>query len=186
MRCFLGLPVPEPLLPLMLGLQEAVPVGRPVPEENLHLTLAFLDDQPAAVLDELHMALDGSPLPGCEMAVAGLTAFGGRRVKLLAAEVARAPGLVALRRAVLKAATAAGIELPRERFRPHVTLVRFGAGLGPADRARFEEAVAHHAGVRSDRAPVEVMRLVGSTLTPAGAVYETLAEYRLDAGSGED
>ncbi|APZ52097.1 RNA 2',3'-cyclic phosphodiesterase [Salipiger abyssi] len=179
MRCFLALPVPEPLLPALLDAQEAVAVGRAVPEENLHLTLAFLGEQPDFALAELDAALMAAPLPGCTLALEGLESFGGRRVKLLAAGVTRAPELVALRERVQGALRAAGIALPRERFRPHVTLRRFGNGLREADRARFEQGVARFAALRSAPEPVAELRLVSSQLTPEGAVYETLAVYPL-------
>lgn len=184
MRCFLALPIPEPLLPPLIAVQEAVPVGRAVPEENLHLTLAFLGDRPEAELRELHFALEDRALPAVTLALAGLASFGGRRIKLLAAEVSKTPELVALQREALRAVTAAGMALPRERFRPHVTLLRFGAGLREADRPRFEAALAPLAGLNTAPEPVAEMRLVGSTLTPEGAVYETLAVYPLATGSG--
>lgn len=179
MRCFLALPIPEPLLPALLDVQEAVPVGRAVPEENLHLTLVFLDEQPDFALAELDAALLAAALPGCTLALEGLESFGGRRVRLLAAGVARVPELVALRERVQSAVRTAGIALPRERFRPHVTLRRFGSGLREADRPRFERGVARFAALRSEPEPVDELRLLGSQLTPEGAVYETLAAYPL-------
>lgn len=178
MRCFLALPVPEPLIPLLLAAQDVVAVGRAVPEENLHLTLAFLGEQPDYALAELDAAL-GAVLPGCALALGGLVSFGGRRVKLLAAGVVPEPGLAALRSSVVAAVRAAGIDLPRERFRPHITLIRFGAGLRDGDRARFETGVAQAAGLRSAPEPAGALRLVGSVLTPGGAIYETLAEWPL-------
>ncbi|MCR8547905.1 RNA 2',3'-cyclic phosphodiesterase [Salipiger sp. P9] len=186
MRCFLALPIPEPLLPALLDVQEAVPVGRAVPEENLHLTLVFLDDQPQTALQELHLALESRALPGCTLALTGLALFGGRRARLLAADVARAPALMALQRAAMRAVSAAEIALPRARFRPHVTLVRFGAGLREADRLRLDAALARFAGLATPPAPVAALRLVGSVLTPEGAVYETLAEYPLGPWSGTE
>lgn len=186
MRCFLALPVPEPLLPALLAVQAAVPLGRAVPEENLHLTLAFLDDLPEGELQELDLALDGRALPGCSLALDGLAIFGGRRARLLAAQVARVPELMGLQREVLRAVAAAGITLPRARFRPHVTLLRFGAGLRRADRPRLDVALGRFAALTAGPAPVAEMRLVGSVLTPDGAVYDTLAAYPLRTGSGTD
>lgn len=179
MRCFLALPVPDALIPPLLAVQEAIPVGRAVPEENLHLTLAFLDEQPDFALAELDAALSVSVLPRCGLALDGVVSFGGRRVKLLAAGVVPSPALLALRGAVGAALRAACIALPRERFRPHVTLIRFGSGLKDGDRTRFEIGVGQVAGLRSDPAPAEALRLVGSVLTPDGAIYETLAEWPL-------
>ncbi len=181
MRCFLALAVPDALVPPLLAAQETLPVGRAIPEENLHLTLAFLDEQPDYALAELDAALSGVALRGCALALRGVQSFGGRRVKLLAAGVAPAPELLALRGQALSAVRAAGIVLSRERFRPHITLVRFGSGLHPGARDRFDAGVARIAGLTSAPEPARELRLVGSQLTPGGAIYETLAAWPLPA-----
>lgn len=189
MRAFLALPLPEALIPPLLAVQEAMPVGREVPEENLHVTLAFLGDVAEAELAELHMtlegqaldgqSLDGQALPGCRLRVTGLESFGGRAPKLLAARIEAEPGLVALQDCVARACRAAGIALERRRFRPHVTLLRFGAGLRGEALARLEQAVAGHVALTTGAETAQELRLVASTLTPEGAIYETLAAYAL-------
>lgn len=185
MRAFLALPLPEPLIPPLLAVQEALPVGRAVPEENLHVTLAFLGDVEEAELQELHLELEGQALPGCWLRVTGLESFGGRSPKLLAAAVAPEPGLSALQGRVVRACRAAGIELERRRFRPHVTLTRFGAGLRGEGLARFERAVAGQVALTTGTEAAEELRLVASTLTPEGAIYETLAAYALPSPPGD-
>ncbi|WP_343501485.1 RNA 2',3'-cyclic phosphodiesterase [Alloyangia pacifica] len=184
MRAFLALPLPEPLVPPLLAVQEALPVGRAVPEENLHVTLAFLGEVAEAELRELHLELEGQALPGCWLRVTGLESFGGRATRLLAAEIACEPGLVALQGRVVRACRAAGIELERRRFRPHVTLTRFGAGLRGEALARLERAVAGQVALATGAEVAEELRLVASTLTPEGAIYETLAAYALPLPPG--
>ncbi len=115
MRCFLALPLPEALIAPLLAVQGAVPVGRAVPEENLHVTLAFLGEVAEADLRELDLELGGAALPGCFLQVAGLESFGGRAPKLLAAALRPDPGLLALHGRVARACRAAGIELERRR-----------------------------------------------------------------------
>ena len=46
MRAFLALDLPQETRDALIRVQADLPVGRPVPCENLHLTLAFLDEQP--------------------------------------------------------------------------------------------------------------------------------------------
>ncbi|WP_417721626.1 RNA 2',3'-cyclic phosphodiesterase [Salipiger sp.] len=185
MRCFLALPLPEEMIGPLLHLQEAIPVGREVPEENLHVTMAFLGNQDRATLEELHMALEMRRFAAAALAVRGLSVIGGRVPKLLAADLARTAALRALRDAVAGAVRAARVTLPRERFRPHVTLVRFGGGLKTDDAMRLDRALRGLAGFVTSPAEATALRLVASHLTPDGAIYETLAEYPLAPPPGQ-
>lgn len=177
MRAFLGLAVPPVLAHPLLSIQARFRAGRPVPEENLHLTVAFLDEQPEDALMALHEGLEARRLPACAIRPTALSVFGERRPRLLAMDCERGPALVALRDAARSAAREAGIDLPRTRFRPHVTLIRFGE-LGPDEAARLA------AGLERERALPEgaqcsALTLYRSTLAPEGAVYEPLADYPL-------
>ncbi|WP_372887905.1 RNA 2',3'-cyclic phosphodiesterase, partial [Shimia sp.] len=125
MRAFLAIDLPEDLRAQVAALQAGLRAGRPVPEENLHLTLAFLDDQPQAMLVALHEALNALDCPGFDLELAGLDLFGGKRPRLLYLRVKPAPALLALHRSLKEAARRVGMDLPRTRFRPHVTLARF-------------------------------------------------------------
>ena len=67
MRAFLALPLPDQVCATLEDLQLSLPFEKLVPSENLHLTLAFLDEQPVAQLEEVHAVLiihhDGHSLP---------------------------------------------------------------------------------------------------------------------------
>lgn len=179
MRSFVGLPVPEPLLPALLAAQAQVPQGREVPEDNLHLTLAFLGDVDPASLEELDLALEGRRLPVAEVALAGLATFGDPRPKVLAAEVVLSPSLKALRRLIAAAVRAAGLAMPAERFRPHITLRRFGRGLDLRAQTGLHAALGQT--VLRASAPCLAAELVlyRSDLGPGGARYTDLARYAL-------
>lgn len=167
MRSFVALPLPEAQREPLLALQAAIPVGRAMPEETLHLTLAFLDEVEAPVLEEVHLGLDGRRLPACVLEPVGLLTLGGGAGRLLALEIAPVPALLALREAVARAVRGAGLTMPRDRFRPHVTIRRFNRGLGPADEARLGAALAGG----------------GLPAVPA-ATAVSLAVYRSDLGAG--
>ncbi|MEG3660568.1 RNA 2',3'-cyclic phosphodiesterase [Celeribacter halophilus] len=140
MRAFVGLPLPDDLTDRLEALAAPLRFGRAVPAENMHVTLAFLDDRPEDLLAELHEELASLSLPAPEIAVAGLDVFGGGKPRLLFASVTQDEALTALRNKVRQAARAVGIDLPHERFRPHISLPvpppsREGAtGTGPSDR----------------------------------------------------
>ena len=178
-RAFVALPLPDVARTDLARLQEGLGAGRPVPAENLHLTLAFLDDQPQAVLENLHEGLSRIAARPMELRIGGLDVFGGVRPRLLFAEVAPDPALVALRKVVRCAARQAGIDLPHERFRPHVSLARFRRDMGEGEALRLGSFLKDHAAYRLDPIQVRCLALYRSQLRPDGAVHERLADYPL-------
>ena len=170
MRAFVALDLPEAMLDGLERLQDGLP-GRAVVRPNLHLTLAFLGDVGEAALRDLWEALEGERLEVPVLRVEALDVFGGRRPDLVFAAVAGNTALEAAARAVRRAAREAGIAPGRERFRPHVTLVRF-RGLGPKEEA----ALAARLGpVALPEGRAEALSLYRSELRPEGARYEVLA-----------
>lgn len=170
MRAFIALPVAGDALDGITRLQQYLPEGRPLPEENLHLTLAFLDDQPEESLEALHEDLSGICAPGFAVPLRGLALFG----QALAVEAEPVPPLAGLQTAVQAAARRAGIALPRRRFRPHVTFARLkgrGAGL-----SRY---ISENAATRLPDLQAAAFSLFASTLRPQGALHEELARYPL-------
>ena len=179
MRAFVALTLPDDALDRLETVQAGIRAGRLVPRENLHLTLAFLDDQPVAVLHDLHAELADIRVPPFEVILTGLGAFGGDRPRTLHAEAADSPALAGLHRRIRSAARAAGIDLPRERFRPHVTLARFAPAEAASARAAIAWSVRTGAGLASLRFEVGDFALMSSQLGPDGPAYDVLARYPL-------
>ncbi len=75
----------------------------------------------------------------------------------------------------------AGLELPHERFVPHVTLARFPSRLDPEKAARLDAFLARNAGLAIAGIPIREMALYRSTLRPEGALHDVLASYPLGA-----
>ncbi|WP_411351312.1 RNA 2',3'-cyclic phosphodiesterase [Leisingera aquaemixtae] len=179
MRAFVGLPLPDAALDALERLQEPLTVGRHVPAENMHLTLAFLDDQPEAALQALHQLLAEIRVLPLTLTFSGLDTFGGKSPRVLAAEVQKTPELSHLRDRIRSACRSAGIELPRERFRPHVTLARFPRHLEEGQVEKIACFLSGAAGFRLE-CEAESFALYQSTLAPEGARYDILAEYPLE------
>lgn len=178
MRAFIALPLPDETLGALAEMQSRLGApGRPVPEDNMHLTLAFLGDPGEAELSDLHEVLEATPLPAPELRFGPLGTFAEMERGLLFVSVEASPALVSLHGKVARAARMAGITLPRRRFRPHVTLFR--SNRQPTGPARDRMAVA--LGQAVDLPPVQAgtMGLYRSTLGPGGARHEALALYPL-------
>lgn len=177
MRAFVALPVPDPVAETLGRLQSALPFGRAVPEDNLHLTLAFLGAVPETVLDALHEELSLARLRAPWIDFTRLGTFAEIERGLIFAEVAATPDLAALQAKVVGAARAAGADLPRRRFRPHVTLMR--AGRQPKGPARDRVAAALGMACDLPGFIADQTVLFASHLGPDGAWYEPLATYPL-------
>lgn len=180
MRAFVAIDMPEPVRDALEAVQAGLTVGRLTDPDTLHLTLAFLGEQPESVLAELHGQLSGLAAPRFELRLQGLGSFGSRAPSVIWAGVAPLPALAELRDKVRGAVRRAGIELPRERFRPHVTLARFRRGMRPEAVLAVQRFVAENAGFAAPAFTVERVSLFQSTLRPDGPLHEVLAEYPLD------
>jgi RNA 2',3'-cyclic 3'-phosphodiesterase len=178
-RSFVAIRLPEAAAGEVVAAQSGLPAGRPVPLENLHLTLAFLGEHPAPVVEDVHHALADIRAQRFEIRLEGLDAFGNGRVRLVCARVAASDALTRLQASVRQAARLAGLDLARTKFVPHVTLARCGnRGASGEDAWKLRDYAARRAGFRVDF-EAGSFALVRSHLGQSGAFYEDLAEYFL-------
>ena len=180
MRAFVAIDIDDAMLDRLEEMQLGLP-GRIVPRENLHLTLAFLGEIGETLLREVHQGLAALQLNAPELRVTELDVFGGKKPKLAFAGVAMTPALEAVQRAVMHVCREAGVDLRRERFRPHVTLSRFGREIGPRDA----EILAGRLGIGTMPVGMSGARATGfslyrSELRPEGPRYERLASYEFE------
>jgi len=122
MRLFIAIQLSDEMKAALLDVQDAMAVrgvrGNYSPEENLHLTLAFIGEYPDAepVLDALG-AVTFSPF---ELSLNGIGCFGD----LWWAGLRESLPLSAVARRVRRALAENGIPFDRKRFSPHITLIR--------------------------------------------------------------
>lgn len=180
MRVFVATDMPDDAREALERLQDDLPVGRLMAPDTFHLTLAFLDEQPEPVVAELHEALCDISASVFPMTIGGVDVFGTKTPRLLWAGADKHPGLVELREKVRRAASGAGIALPRERFRPHVTLARFTGRLLGDEVEKLRGFLAFHAGFTLEPFVVDRFKLYRSTLQSGGAIHEILAEYQIN------
>jgi 2'-5' RNA ligase len=170
MRDFIAIDLPAPVRSALGRVQSALSFGRAVDDEQLHLTLAFLGEQPDDAIEAAHDALSALRIPAFELHLQGLGSFGG---DVLWAGLRDPAPVVALHDRLVPALHGAGIVLERRRFRPHVTLARFDR----ADPARLAAFLQAHSSFPCPAFTVSGFGLWRSTLTRRGAVHDELARY---------
>lgn len=126
-RLFVALPLPKDIrqqvLEAMKQWKKQGMKGRWCPENNLHVTLAFLGEQPQNTITKVEEILQAMPFEPAELSIHHTGCFGS----LLYADLGSSPGLNSLESYVgrlRQALQEAGIEVDSKPFRPHITLVR--------------------------------------------------------------
>ena len=176
LRLFSGLELPDGVRRCLGRLQGGVRGARWGAAEDLHITLCFIGalEEPAArAVDE---ALGRIRQPAFRLACAGAGTFGTRPVRSLWCGVADSAALQALQAANVAALRAAGLELERRRWRPHVTLART---RGTAHREAGAWLQAHSL-FRSESFAVRHFTLFSSRPGRGGGAYRAEGRYRLE------
>jgi 2'-5' RNA ligase len=107
----------------LAALQQQVS-GRLMSAQNLHLTLAFLGNQPQTRLPDLEQVLYALPLQSMQLEIDSLDYFNKPRIAW-AGPSAAPQALFGLQRDLMTALEAAQFNLkPVAGFRPHITLAR--------------------------------------------------------------
>jgi RNA 2',3'-cyclic 3'-phosphodiesterase len=172
---------------LSASLQPVSPPASWTRPEAWHLTLKFLGNAPAFVLEEFGRAIGAAAarIRGGDLLCSGAAVFpphGPPRV--LGLGFAPSPGFGAVRDLATAAegeARRLGLEREDRPYHPHVTLARLKTRWPPQALDRFRNAAAG----ASSRFPVWTVRscvLYASRLDPAGAVHTPLGEWKLRLG----
>jgi 2'-5' RNA ligase len=150
------------LMRLQNGMQ-----GRLIPYANLHITLAFLGPQPAALLPELKGILTRLPRTEITLSLDRVGYF--RRNRIAWAGMHAVPeALLALQQHLAGALQEHKVPFDNSHdFKPHITLARDAAP--PPDTA-FDPIVWH----------ANHVALVESTAAPKGSSYRILASRAID------
>jgi 2'-5' RNA ligase len=176
----MALTLPELQRHQLQRLQQALGIGRHLPPENLHLTVAFLGDQTDAVMDEVHLSMQDLRASRPEVVIAGVDVFGAPDApRLVFAGVRDSRPLTDLHKRVRARLHAAGLDLRRERYRPHVTLARLGANPAPDELARLGRFISGYSTFAADAFVPAGVTLYESVRGKTGTSYHALADYPL-------
>lgn len=180
MRLFVALEVPDEARRALAAFRDAAAdpdVWRPVRDEALHLTLAFLGNRPdgdvSTCVEVLRDAVAG---PAPELRLSGSLLLPPRAARVLCAEVADEGGrLAAIQSRVSDALARAAVYVPEKRpFRPHITVARLARGARPP---RGRSGLPEPDPLPFAGASVTLFR---SQLSPHGSRYEPLARLPFD------
>ena len=142
-RLFVALEIPEELRPALSALRRGIPGARWVPDEQFHLTLAFVGEVEGPVATAARDGLNGVRADPFELELSGVGRFPPRgRARVLWAGLRETDEVAALADAVRRCLSRRGVPTESRRFAPHVTLARLN---GATDRDVTAPAEAHPA-----------------------------------------
>ena len=156
LRLFFALPCPRDTAEAICTWRDGLGLGgKPVAAENLHLTLAFLGQQPSARLEELQLLAAAIEVAPFELR---LDRLGGGRQGLLWLEPSNMPDeLATLAGELQQRLLAVGIPLDSRPFRAHPWTTSFRCSAAPALRAPSMCAATQRSGnsipARCSRSP---------------------------------
>ena len=149
-----------------------------VAAKNIHLTLKFLGNVNADQIPGLTSTLDGLDSKATSFTlelgdVGGFPNLKRTRILLvgLAGDIKPLEKLVSL---VEDACESIGFAREKRPFSPHLTVARMRDSASPEDRRKAGDALASLAWNSGLPVPIEAFKLIKSTLTPQGPIYETL------------
>jgi len=176
-RVFFGIPVDQKtqkqINELLSPVKKSLQAVRWVPEQNRHLTLAFLGNRPAGIIENLVHSMDkayqgeGSFITG----PANLARFPNSRGNIIALVFKADEHLSHLYRVTQEYLVANSFDFNRTQFRPHITLGRFKG------RSRVATDINQQTNISMQVGKVTFYQ---STLTPSGSVYLALNETKLE------
>jgi 2'-5' RNA ligase len=176
-RLFAALDVPAPVRAALGAFGRAAAADdvalRPVREEALHVTLAFLGHRPLDDVEPAREAVRASAEPVPELELGDVLWLSPRRPHVLTVEVLDPAGALARLQASVSGALAdaIGYEPESRPFRPHITVARVRHGAAPRRGELPEAPSARFAG--------EALTLYRSVLGGGPARYEPLERVAL-------
>ena len=159
-----------------------------VDPRGIHLTLKFLGNIPSKRVTEITEAIRQAAqgISSFRLEISGLGAFPSlKQARVFWVGVSgELDKLSKLQQNIDSTLAVLGFAKEERPFMPHLTLARIKEGASPPERRSFGELVSST--TFDDRYPVkvEVVRLMRSQLTPAGAVYSCLSVVGLGGQEG--
>ncbi|MBE2315324.1 RNA 2',3'-cyclic phosphodiesterase [Solirubrobacter sp. CPCC 204708] len=172
LRLFVALDLPNELRATLAALRIDESTWRPIPEEALHITLAFLGARPPTDVDLIRPIIEAERAAP-ELVIGNVLLLPPRRARVLTVELEDPTNaLRELQARVSHGLEQAGVHTPEKRpFRAHVTVARMRPRVTPPREVPLDlEPTRFHG--RS-------LTLYRSQLHPSGASYHALISQPL-------
>ena len=177
LRLFVAVDAPAPVVSALSAAMHPAPGFGWTRPEQLHLTLRFLGDTPAALVDPLRVRLRAIRVASFILPVEGLGVFPPRGLpRVLWCGIGNGHPLIhQLRQRIDDTILALGIDCDLRQFVPHFTLAR----LAPAARPQLPHWLHANRDLAAPPFRVDRFTLYASELRPEGAVHTLMEEYPL-------
>jgi RNA 2',3'-cyclic 3'-phosphodiesterase len=175
-RIFIAVPVPQPVQYILHSIGRGIPDSRPVPEEQIHMTLRFIGEVEGSQFKDIKESLSDVNHPPFSMGIRGVGHFPPRgKPKVIWAGVTSQERLLTLRRTIEKQLSICGIPPENRKFAAHITLAR----LKETSLKRLGEFLSGNSFLELDEFPIQEFHLYSSKLTGKGAIHTLEQRYPL-------
>ena len=175
-RLFIAIDMPETIRYEIQGMGRSIPNARPVPDEQLHLTLKFIGEVENSRLHYIHEALNEIRQLPFSLRLQGMGTFPPRGTpRVLWTGATPMENSVILRNSIERALGDIGIPRGKKKYIPHVTLAR----LRNSPIRQLQQFLAGNAFFQTADFSVDGFILYSSRLTSKGAIHTVEASYPL-------
>lgn len=123
-RLFTGLEIPAEIGQTLSNLRGGLPGARWIDPENYHITLRFIGNIDGLAANEIASVLLQVNRKPFEVALQGLSSFGGRKPRAVVVQIAPSRPLIELHAELERLMQRIGLDPEGRKFTPHVTLAR--------------------------------------------------------------
>jgi len=180
MRLFIAIDFPQAVIQQIIPLLNQITAGRPIPFNQLHLTLKFLGETSPASFEMIKDLLDQTTVEPFTTTLKGVGCFPSiKRPRVLWVGMESCPPLSQLKEKIDHALQSLGIEEEGRPFHPHLTLARFKKPQ-PGLVSGF---LTKNLAFQTESFPIDNFHLYSSKLTPKGAIHTR--EKTIHLGQGD-
>lgn len=184
LRLFVACELPDEVLNALSQVQDDLERAgaerlRWVRPEGIHLTLKFLGEVEAALVDDVIASLSACIQPFVfRLSLSRLGGFGGRRLRVVWVGLdGQTQELSELAKTVERELEPLGFQAERRPFTPHLTLARVRDRASAAERERLSDLLESHTMLSLPEFSLSRAALIQSILGPGGAMYRTISRF---------